>query len=60
MTTTCGPDAISRASTAAMIQDPVHASSTDPGIRPLRAAHGCTYAKTPLTAFPLVTGSLGT
>ncbi len=25
-----------------------------------RAAHACTYAKTPLSAFPLVTGSLGT
>lgn len=42
------------------LQDPVHASSTDPGIRPLRAAYACTYAKTPASAFPLVTGSLGT
>lgn len=43
-----------------MSQDPVHASPTDPGIRPLRAAHACTNAKTPSSAFPLVTGSLGT
>ncbi|MEU9363517.1 nuclease-related domain-containing protein [Streptomyces avermitilis] len=47
-------------SPAAMLQDPVHAASTDPDIRPLRAASGCRYAKTPASAFPLVTGSLGT
>jgi hypothetical protein len=43
-----------------MLQDPVHSSSTDPDIRPLRAADGCTNTKTPASAFPLVTGSLGT
>lgn len=32
-------------SPAATPQDPVRASSTDPDIRPLRAAHACTYAK---------------
>lgn len=52
--------AVSRSSPAAMLQDPVHASSADPDIEPLRAAYTCTYAKTPASAFPLVTGSLGT
>jgi hypothetical protein len=47
-------------SPAAMPQDPVHSSSTGPGTRPLRAAYGCTNTKTPASAFPLVTGSLGT
>ncbi|MEV7691299.1 DUF6083 domain-containing protein [Streptomyces bungoensis] len=41
-------------------REPVHASSTDPGIRPLQAAHACTYAKILASVFPLVTGSLGT
>lgn len=43
-----------------MLQDPVHASSTDADIRPLRAASACTYAKTPSSAKALVAGSLGT
>src|SRR5690606_7185227 len=42
------------------LQDPVHASSTDPDIRPLRAAPACTYAKTPSSAKALMAGSLGT
>lgn len=29
-------------------------------MEPLPAAFACTYAKTPASAFPLVTGSLGT
>ncbi len=45
-------------SPAAMAQDPVHASSTDPDIRLLRAAHARTYNKTPSSAFPLLTGSV--
>jgi hypothetical protein len=47
-------------SPAATPQDPVHASSTAPDIRPLRAAHACTHAKTPSSAFSLMAGSLGT
>src|SRR5262245_23382749 len=43
-----------------MAQDPVHVLSTDPVLRPLSAAHGCAYAKTPHPAFWLVTGCFGT
>lgn len=42
---------------AVMLQDPVHASSTDSDMQPLRTAHGCTGKKTPHSAFPLFTGS---
>lgn len=52
--------AVSRSSPAVMLQDPVHVSSADLDIELLRVASVCIYAKTPASAFPLVTGSLGT